>query len=79
MKGVKIEQPRHQTMDEWFSGNNMEQEFPNLPDTGMSFIYDLDKEDDGPRVTGIEEEKTQIEALEFARYAPNTHHLRFIE
>jgi len=58
MKGVKVEQQRNQLMEEYFSTNNMEFDFPNLPDAGQSFVYDLDKEDDGPRVTGIEEEKT---------------------
>jgi hypothetical protein len=43
-------------MEEWL--NNMDQDFPNPNEIGAPFIYDLDKEDDGPRVTGIEEEKT---------------------
>jgi hypothetical protein len=57
-------------------------EMPNFTDNqGASFIFDLDAKDsnDAPRAIGIEEEKTQMEALEFQRLAPNTHDLRYIE
>ena len=85
MKGVKIEQPRQQTMEEWFSEKNMEMDIPVLPDLGENdgdgFLFDFDAKEncEAPRVTGIEEEKTQLEALEHQKYAPNSHELRFIE